>query len=459
MRFVGVACLLALATAVPAAASPRLLVGVTEDGLKFEPDVVRRDATAVGVDAVRITLAWRSGLTSPTSEQRTQLDRATSGAAPLRLVLSVFGEQATDAPQAAAARDEYCEFLGQILSRYSRIRDVAIWNEPNKTLFWQPQFDAQGHSAAPAAYEALLARCWDVLHAERPDVNVLAPSTAPRGNDRPGAASSVSHSPVRFFEELGRAYRASGRDRPIFDTVAHHVHGDSPGEPPWQRHPGRTIAEGDYRRLLTTLQRAFRGTAQLVPGHCVGGRCASIWYGETGFETVPDARKARAYTGEEIVDAISPAEQASQLERALEIAYCQPYVEGFFNFLLWDEHRLEGWQSGLYWSDRTEKPSAHVFRETVRDIRARRVRCARLRQQVPHAGAVLGPPRATPAPGPTTTMTTTTTATSGSAPEHRPGGGGGLTARVLVPGAVILLLVGIASIALGRRIRARRNSR
>ena len=446
MRIAGL-LFLALAIAAPATASPRLLVGVTEDGLEYEPGAVRRDATAVGLRAVRITLAWRSGQTEPSADEREQLERATSGAGTLRVVLSVFGEHAADAPQTADARDAYCEFLRSIVARYPRIRDVVVWNEPNKSFFWEPQFDAEGRSAAPAAYEALLARCWDVLHAEREDVNVLGPSTSPRGNDRPDAKSNISHSPVRFFRELGRAYHASGREQPIFDTVAHHVQGASPSEPPWRTHTGGTMAEGDYERLVATLQRAFRGTAQPVPGRCIGERCVPLWYLEAGFETTPPPGKTDDYTGEEVVDTISAQEQARLLRRALEIAYCQPYVERFFNFLLWDEPRLEGWQSGLYWADRTEKPSA----TTVRDFGKRRIRCARVRRELPQADAVLGPPQVA-APPATNTINA----------RDRDSGGGGLNARVIFPGAIFLVLLGLALIALVKRrsrIRARRNSR
>jgi hypothetical protein len=197
------------------------------------------------------------------------------------------------------------------------------------------------------------------------------------------------------------------------------------------------------------LERAFRGTAQPVPGHCVGGRCVPLWYLEAGFETTPPPGKVDDYTGDEVVDAVSAEEQARLLGRALEIAYCQPYVEGFFNFLLWDERRLEGWQSGLYWADRTEKPSA----ATVRDFGERPIRCPRVRQQLPRARAVLGPPQAASAPTPATTTTTTPTA-----PE-RDSGGGGLNAWVIVPGAIFLVLLGLVLITVARRFRARRNSR
>ncbi len=365
MRFL-IPCLIALAFAPVAAADRPLTVGVTEDGLKYEPAATAKDAKALGIDAVRITLTWRPGLTEPDAAMRKQLDNATS-ATGLRVVLSVFGEKAAYAPQSGQARDEYCGFLAAIVKDYEAIRDVVVWNEPNKELFWQPQFDASGKSTAPAAYEALLARCYDELHSVRADVNVLAPSTAPRGNDRPNAKSNVSHSPVRFLEELGKAYRASGRDRPIFDTLSHHVYGNSTDEPPGKRHEGNTIGEGDYAKLVATLRRAFGGTKQPVPG--------PLWYLEAGFQTTVPDDKAKLYTGAEIAGAGIPptggdVNQAGQLTAALRLAASQPHVGAYFNFLLWDEPRLEGWQSGLYWTDRTPKPSAPAFSEAVCDVHA-----------------------------------------------------------------------------------------
>src|SRR4051794_4259798 len=238
-------CLIVLVLAPVASAGRPLIVGVTEDGLKYEPPATARDAEALGIDAVRITLAWRPGLTEPDAAMRKQLAGA-AGEEGLRVVLSVFGEKAAYAPQTEQAREQYCGFLGSIVKGYPSIRDVVVWNEPNKELFWHPQFDESGRSAAPAAYEALLARCYDELHAARVDVNVLAPSTAPRGNDRPNAKSNISHSPVRFLEELGSAYRASGRSKPIFDTLSQHVYGNSTDEPPGKHHEGTTIGEGDY---------------------------------------------------------------------------------------------------------------------------------------------------------------------------------------------------------------------
>jgi hypothetical protein len=373
-----------------------LLVGVTEDGLKTEPEAALADARELGLGAFRVTLRWRPGLAAPTEEQAAELERATQGASEITVVLSVFGERAIHAPTTAAGRDEYCGFLAEIVRRYERIRHVTIWNEPNKTFFWSPQFNADGSSASAPAYAALLARCWDVLHETRSDVQVIAPSTAPRGNDNPEAASNISHSPIKFVRELGRAYRLSGREAPLFDVIGHHVHALHSAERPWRTHPGTGVTQGDLAKLERTFADAFRGTSQPVPGRCIDNKCVPIWWLEAGFQTQPDEAKAALYTGVEISPRALPdaageveleplpdsrtlaPDQATQLVSALQLAYCQPHVKAFFNFLLWDEERLEGWQAAPYWYDRTPKDSFDAFRDAIQDVNEGEVECAEL---------------------------------------------------------------------------------
>jgi len=101
----------------------------------------------------------------------------------------------------------------------------VIGNEANAPFFWWPQYNADGSDASPAAYEALLARCYDVLHAYRAGINVAAPATSPHGNDNPFAKDNISHSPTTFVQGMAAAYKASGRMQRIFDTVVHHPYG------------------------------------------------------------------------------------------------------------------------------------------------------------------------------------------------------------------------------------------
>jgi hypothetical protein len=370
-----------------------LLVGVADDSLKWtdkgQAQVALAHTRDLGLRAVRVTVPWKPGETKLPLDQRGPVDRmilATWGRG-LRVVLSVYGSTG-DAPQTDAQRDDYCAFAGSLLRRYPGVNDLVVWNEPNSSRFWRPQFAPDGTSTAPAAYEALLARCWDVLHGVRTTANVIAAS-APRGNGRPSTYGSASHSPVNFYRKLGDAYRASGRTRPILDTVGHNPYPTTNAERPWARHPGSgTIGEGDYSKLMNIFEDAFAGTAQPLPGQ---GR-VSIWYMEQGFQTTVDPAKASLYRGAETDRQALPAwiarattgspagpapDQATQLTDALQLAYCQPAVGAFFNFELADETTLAGWQSGLLWADMTPKPSYDVFKAAVRSVATGRVDCKR----------------------------------------------------------------------------------
>ena len=162
-----------------------------------------------------------------------------------------------------------------------------IWNEPNKIQFWSPQ------TGSPAAYEALLARCYDMLHADFPGVNVIGFALSSTGND-----DALSHSPGAFIRAVGEAYRASGRTRPLFDTVGHHVYGFTASERPWRRHIGsKVLSQGDWNKLMYNLWLAFDGTAQPIPD--TGG--VGIWYMEGGSQTAIDIEKQAAYSGAENV--------------------------------------------------------------------------------------------------------------------------------------------------------------
>jgi uncharacterized protein YkwD len=387
----------AVPPAIASSSAGNFFVGFGDDALKFNPGAAVPVARRLGATAFRITLGWEPGQTRLAPVDAAELDRAVRSAAGMRLVLAVYATGAK-APVTSELRDQYCEYVRSTLERHPQINDVVIWNEPNKSHFWRPQFTADGSSAAPPAYAALLGRCWDVLHESRAGVNVVGPATSPAGNDRPDAKSNVSHSPGNFIRKLGQAYRASGRRLPLFDTVGHNVYGETTAERPWKRHRfSDRISLGDWTELMQALWDAFHGTPQPIPGECAGGRCTSIWYLENGFQTVVDSHKASLYRGvpnerhplpdfgggepaAPRVDDDSPApDQATQILDAVRLAACQPYVEAYFNFLLVDELDLEGWQSGALWADWTPKDSFEAFARAVGEANARTVDCAALK--------------------------------------------------------------------------------
>jgi hypothetical protein len=398
---VALVCLLAGA----GRAAPGLLVGMDDDTLKWadKPQAQKTLSYArdLGIRAVRVTVPWHPGDTRLGIDDRIPVDTMilATWAAHFRVVLAVYG-RAVDAPQTDAERDTYCTFVSSLLRRYPGVVDVVIWNEPNTGRFWRPQFDANSESVGPAQYEALLARCYDVLHGVRANANVIAASS-PRGSYSPKSSAGAAHSPVEFYRKLGLAYRASGRTAPIFDTIGHNPYPRTNAERPWAHHPGGTIGQGDYDKLMSVLGEAFGGTAQPLPGE--GG--VSIWYMEQGFQTTVDPGKASLYRGTETdKQALPPTaerstagrfegdatDQATQLADALRLAYCQPGVAAFFNFEIADEPSLGGWQSGLLWADFTPKPSYQPFKTTVRSLATRNVDCGTYAQLSAGTGAEIG---------------------------------------------------------------------
>ena len=385
----------AVVVVAPARADSGMLFGFDDVWLLQNPTKAVTTAKLLGADGFRVPIYWQPGQTRLSVAQTRVWDPAMAAALGMRIVVVATGLKPRLTPKTSAPRTAYCTFVRSLLARYPTINDVVIWNEPNKSANWQPQF-AGRTSVAPAAYEALLARCYDLLHAYRPNVNLLAPATSPNGNDDPRAVSNISHSPATFIAGIGRAYRNSGRRRPIFDNVAHHNYGVTPSERPWREHPGSMIAEGDWLKLVEALDQAFAGTAQPIPGRCVKDACASIWYLEAGYQTTIAPAKRRLYTASENVprlvppvgrsdtaahpDANSPApSQATQISDGARLAFCQPYVVAFFNYLLRDDADLRGWQSGAVWADGTPKPSFRSIAATIAEVHADRVNCARLK--------------------------------------------------------------------------------
>jgi hypothetical protein len=214
--------------------------------------------------------------------------------------------------------------------------------------------------AAPA-YEKLLALTYDYLKAEDPDLNVIGAALSPRGGDN-GLAKRQTHSPTTFIQDMGNAYRASGRTLPIMDAFSIHPYAARSSVPPNIAHPGSTtIGFADYPQLVKDLGRAFDGTAQ--PGSTL-----PIVYDEFGVQTKIPAAKAGDYTnlGTTVAqDAVSESTQADYYRQAITMAYCQPNVVGMMIFHVSDEANGNAWQSGLFYADDTPKSSLASMQATT----------------------------------------------------------------------------------------------
>lgn len=211
------------------------------------------------------------------------------------------------------------------------IHDFIVWNEPNTVGHWAPQ-----GATAPARYEALLARCYDAIHAADPQARVIGFALSPRAN------APTETAPIPFIAGVGAAYRASGRTRPIMDQMSLHPY-PSPSSPTDSPDVGYASPQ-DYGvpnldRVKQAVWDAFQGTGQPTT---LNGLTFRI--DELGWQTTTVGLEA--YSGEENAGAVSELTQAAYIAEAVQkYLACDPTVTDVDWSLLVDEPG--GGQSGL----------------------------------------------------------------------------------------------------------------
>jgi hypothetical protein len=251
------------------------------------------------------------------------------------------------------------------------IREYIIGNEPNLNRYWLPQFGTNGEDVAAPAYVRLLARAYDAMKAADPKVFINGGSVSPRGIDRPGTGRDT-HSPTAFITDMGIAYRAMKRNKPIMDGFSFHPYGENSSTPPDVAHTiGTSLGLADYPKLVALLGKAFNGTAQL-------GSSLPIVYDEYGVDSqIPDAKR-NFYGGREPATTrpVSEGVQAAYYDEALRMAACQPTVRGFLIFHVTDETDFNRWQSGVYYADGTPKTSRAAVKQTIQQVHERAVDCS-----------------------------------------------------------------------------------
>src|SRR5919197_2498327 len=289
-------------------------IGVVDDSLAQQSAsssglLVGLSARA-GFGAVVVSAPWSRGRTRPQGAVVRGIQNVARAARDhhMRLFIVAWNGLSTNTPRNGVERGQFATFTAALVKAVPSVHGIIVGNEANLSTFWLPQFGRDGRDVAAAAYEDLLARSYDAIKAASPDVEVVGGAVSPHGADRPHGLRPT-HSPTTFIRDLGSFYRASGRRRPLMDAFAIHPYMSSPKVPPPLAHPKTTeITIADYPKLVTLLDEAFRHT--------------------------------------------------SQRGRTLPILYT------------FDESALNGWQSGLYYADRSAKPSLRGFRQAVGDLRA-----------------------------------------------------------------------------------------
>jgi hypothetical protein len=362
-RLVLVALLAVFVTAAPARAGIGMFVGATEDNVRSLDAVTAKSkmdmAALAGLDTVRMSVLWQPGQQLIGGDDEIVLRNASAAAQldGVRLIVSIYPRDWRSVPLTSRARGEFASFAASIAKEFPSIRDFIVGNEPNLNLFWMPQFGLNGVNLAARSYELLLARTYDALKLVSDDVNVIGGALASHGQDKP--ALRPTHSPTAFIKDLGAAYRATKRKRPIMDMFAIHPYLIPSKLPPTFAHPNTTtIGVADYPKLVQLLTNAFRGTAQR-------GRTLPIVYDEFGYQSQIPKPLRFVYQNlgtKAAADAIPESLQAKYYAQAFALAACQPTVAGMLIFHVVDERDARAWQSGVYYGNGRPKTSLPAVR-------------------------------------------------------------------------------------------------
>jgi hypothetical protein len=336
------------------AATPPIVWGAADDASKFADDGgswFYDQLKGASLTSNRWTLAWDSS--DPTAiKELAFLERAApkAQAAGVRVLLALYA--GTPAPTATQHDTEgFCTWAGKVASiaKMWGIHDFIVWNEPNTRLYWSPQKDDAGNDLASVPYEALLARCYDTIHANDEAANVIGMGLSPR------ASTDKSQEPLVFLRNVGKAYRASGRTKPIMDQLSVHPY-PNPNSPTDGPDVGYEVADrfgiSNMDRVKQAVYDAFSRTSQPTT---LNGLTFVI--DEVGWQT--DTTAYAGYVNQENVKTVSEAQQVQHLQTmARKYFACDPTIVGVQLFLLVDEPFRDGknatgqsvgggWQSGL----------------------------------------------------------------------------------------------------------------
>ncbi len=358
VMFLVTAAVLASGRGAADARSP-LRVGVADDAAKYAEDGgtaffaqmhdlgMATDGIMVGWDASR-----PAAILEPDYLAAVVAQAELEG---IELVFAVRPLRARAIGESAVRAAQFARYLALLARTYPSVRTFVVGNEPNQPRFWQPQY-RKGQAVAAAAYERMLARAYDALKAVDQEIVVAGGALSSRGNDYPAAPSNPSRSPVRFLADLGRAYRASHRARPIMDVLAFHPYPRSFQDPlskglQW---PGAGFA--NLGRVKQAVWDAFHGTAQPTVEDGL-----KIMISEVGWQVATPVG-SDVYVGAENVAVTTEAHQAAVYGQIVRAAACDASISHVLILPLVDERNLAGFQSGVVRADGTERPAYGVQR-------------------------------------------------------------------------------------------------
>jgi|SRR4051794_2245578 len=375
-------------------AASSTVFGVADDAGKYADDSGASFYSMLndlGMTENRIAVFWDPAKPTTIVDQAF-LDRAIPQATRrgVEIMFAIYPLKARALVDTPNGIDQFAQYAAQVAKRYPQVRKVICLNEGNQPRFHQPQFDEKGNGVSGAVQERAMAACYDALKGVDPNLDVIAFGLSPRGNDDFDAQSNVSHSPVRFVAEVGEAYRASGRTKPIADDVSIHCYPNKNTDSPTVGYAWPKIGCVNMDRLKQAWWDAFHGTAQPVfreAGSSGGGPFVRIFVDEVGYQARVSGAKTGLYTGAENVPVIDEATQASYYSQLIALMACDPDVALLNFFHAVDERSLPAWQSGIVLPDGTRRAAYAAVKAAIAQNRQCRGQTASWRHSTGVAGA------------------------------------------------------------------------
>jgi hypothetical protein len=360
--------------AATASASPRQIV--TFEAPRELLSASTREATLTqitgfGVTHVRQLVYWRDYAPEPDSKTKPSFDASDPNAYPadkwdnldgliaaakaqgVQLTLTLTGPVPKWATKAKKDNltdpdpKEFGAFATAIGRRYGAdVSTWSIWNEPNQPQFLKPQYKS-GKPASPKLYRKLYQAAYAGLRSTPANAQdtILIGETSPRGNQ------NVVH-PLAFLRGtlcLDSKYRKSKSCGELdAGGYAHHAYTTSAG-PRFKPSNTDDVTIGVLSRLTSALDKA--AAAGALP------KKLPVYLTEFGIQSTPDK-----------VSGVSLAKQAAYLAIAEHMAYVNPRIAAFSQYLLSDDpprsdgYKYGGFESGLRSADGKAKPAYEGFR-------------------------------------------------------------------------------------------------
>jgi hypothetical protein len=243
---------------------------------------------------------------------------------------------------------EFGAFATAVVRRYGdRVSLWSIWNEPNHPDFLRPQYK-KGKPASPRIYRTLFRAGAAAIRAKGGQHDtILMGETAPIGNTNVVRPLVFLRGALCLDSHWHKSARCGQLDA---DGYSHHPYTKRSG--PRYRPPNHDdVTIGVVSRLVRALDRASKAGA-LRHGQ-------GVYLTEFGVQSEPDP-----FVG------VSLARQAEYIGIAEQIAFSNPRVKSFSQYLLSDDPprpgpriaRFSGFETGLRASNGTAKPAYDAFR-------------------------------------------------------------------------------------------------